>query len=153
MRKLSVLIATLFGVGYIPFFPGTAASFLTAAVVFILPVRIWDMIERDFFCYSIGLLLLIISALVSDEAEKELGKDNGKIVLDEFWGMIIAVLFLPKTLVNIIIALILFRVFDILKFWPVKLTEKLPGGLGIMADDILAGILANAGVRLLTMIT
>ena len=152
MRKLSVLTATLFGVGYFPFIPGTAASFLTAVLIFFIPAEIKNFIETDLLCLLIGVLLFLISLIVSDEAEKELGKDNGKIVLDEFWGMIIALLFLPKSLVNISIAFILFRVFDILKPWPVRLAEKLPGGLGIMADDILAGIIANAGVRLLTLI-
>jgi phosphatidylglycerophosphatase A len=148
MKKLSVFTATLFGVGYFPIFPGTAASFLTTVLIFVFPSRIQIMIETDVFCLVIGILLFLISVIVCDEAEKELGKDNRKIVLDEFWGMIIASLFLPKTLVNIAIAFILFRVFDILKFWPIKLVEKLPGGLGIMTDDILAGILANVGVRL-----
>ncbi len=152
MKKTIIFTATLLGIGYVPFFPGTIASLVTASLYFVVPEKILIFAETDIFAGFICLLLFVLSIFIMDEAESYLGKDNRKIVLDEFWGFIIAMLFIPKTLVNIVIAFILFRIFDIMKVWPVNKMEKINGGLGIMADDIMAGIYANVGVRILTEI-
>ena len=81
---------------------------------------------------------------MSHQAEKDLGKDSGHIVIDEFCGYLTAVLFIPKTPAWLIAAFILFRIFDIFKPPPIRKVERLiPGGAGIMLDDILAGIYAN----------
>lgn len=81
---------------------------------------------------------------VSDGAEKLLGKDSGNIVIDEVCGYAVSVLFVPKTGGYLIAAFILFRLFDILKPPPIrKIEQEVPGGIGIMLDDLLAGIYAN----------
>ncbi len=141
--KFSEYISTLFGIGYFPKAPGTAGTLFAAIVYFALP-------DHWFFGWqnsSLALIAIMVGSIISvffiSKAEEGLGHDNGKIVLDEFWGYFIAVLFLPKTLIIIVAAFILFRIFDILKPEPVNALQKLPKGWGVMADDIMAGVYAN----------
>ncbi len=93
--------------------------------------------------------VFILGVPVSHHAEKQLGKDSGHIVIDEFSGYLISVLFIPRSLGYLFAAFILFRIFDILKPPPIrKIEESVPGGAGIMADDVLAGIYANICLQL-----
>jgi len=89
--------------------------------------------------------IIIVSIYLADEAAKLLGKkDPGKVVCDEIAGFAAATLFIPFNLTNVILSFILFRFFDILKPYPVGLLDKrVPGGLGIVLDDVAAGIYAN----------
>ena len=89
------------------------------------------------------ILMSFISIYFITKAEVILGHDNGKIVIDEFFGYLVAVLFLPKTIWVILAAFALFRVFDILKPEPVNMLQKLPRGWGVMVDDLMAGLYAN----------
>ena len=150
MNKFSEYLSTLFGIGYFPKAPGTAGTLFAALLYFVLP-------DTWFYGWQISILALIailvgsvISVFFISKAEEGLGHDNGKIVLDEFWGYFIAVLFLPKTLIIIVAAFVLFRIFDILKPEPVNALQKLPKGWGVMADDIMAGIYANIVLQIMT---
>ena len=143
MNKFSEYLSTLFGIGYFPKAPGTVGTLFAAIVYFVLPNNWFYGWQNSIFALIIILIASVISVFFISKAEEGLGHDNGKIVLDEFWGYLIAVLFLPKTLVTIIAAFILFRIFDILKPEPVDVLQKLPKGWGVMADDIMAGIYAN----------
>ena len=138
--RLAKFFATLFGVGYIPKAPGTAGSLVALIVYLLLPGSI-------FISVFPGLAALIIITLmavkVSGAAERVMDHDDSRIVLDEFVGFFFAVLFLPKILVLAVIAFILFRVLDIFKPVPVNLVQKLTGGWGVVADDVLAGIITN----------
>ena len=137
IKKILESIATLGFIGYLPKAPGTFGSvppFLL--VVFIKP--------DDVLLLIFSAVVLILGILAAQRAEQVLGKDSGHIVIDEFCGYLIAVLFLPKTLAYLTAALILFRFFDILKPPPIRRIEKtVPGGAGVMMDDVLAGIYAN----------
>lgn len=88
---------------------------------------------------------IIIGITASDAAEKVIGEaDSGHIVIDEFMGFLVSVFYLPHTAGYLTAAFILFRVFDILKPFPIgKLEKDLSGGLGVMADDVLAGVCVN----------
>ncbi len=95
------------------------------------------------------LLLFSLGTWTSDEAERSLGKDSGHIVIDEFCGYLISVLFVPKTIGYLFAAFVLFRLFDIFKPPPIRNIEKaVPGGAGIMLDDVMAGIMANICIQL-----
>jgi phosphatidylglycerophosphatase A len=72
--------------------------------------------------------------------------DPSECVIDEVAGQLIACAFAPRTLLFYALAFLLFRLFDIVKPWPISAAERLPGGLGIMADDMIAGLLAGAVV-------
>ena len=135
-------IATLGFFGHIPFAPGTIGS-LCALSLFLLTN----------FTLTTHFTIIIIGGLIgiyaSEAAEKKLKeKDSKKIIIDEFIGFYISVLYIPKTLGLAISAFILFRFFDILKpLFISKLERTLSNGFGIMADDILAGIYANIVIQ------
>lgn len=135
--RISHAIATLGFLGYAPAAPGTfgsAAAFL--CVFFIAP---GDLGLALFFSLTMG-----VGVLASHEAEKLLGRDSRHIVIDEFCGSLLSLLFLPRTPGFILAAFVLFRAFDIVKPPPVRTIErKVPGGAGIMLDDVAAGVCAN----------
>ena len=91
----------------------------------------------------LGAALLSIGAISANVVEKIWGRDPGKINIDEIAGMVIALAGLPKTIWLWLTAFIIFRLLDIFKPFPIRSTERLPGGIGIMADDIMAGIYTN----------
>jgi len=143
-QKTIIFFATGGLIGFSPVAPGTFGSLAA------LPL-----------CGAISLMgvktaLVFVSALVllctwiAHAAERiEAHKDPKQVVVDEICGMAVTLFALPFTPVFIIGGFALFRVFDILKPFPIRWVEiKVPGGLGIMLDDILAGLLANALLRL-----
>jgi len=95
-----------------------------------------------------ALVLLVVTALgvwAADEAERALGaKDPGAIVVDEVAGMTLSVLALPPTAGVLVAGFLLFRLFDVLKPFPANVAQRLPGGLGVMTDDVIAGLYALA---------
>jgi phosphatidylglycerophosphatase A len=124
------------GVGHAPIAPGTVASALTAVVLWLLSASPPA---------QIGLLLvvLIVGTWAAHEAERALGaKDPGAIVVDEVAGMTISVLTLPLTLPVLVAGFVLFRIFDVVKPFPADVSQRLGGGVGVMIDDVIAGIYA-----------
>lgn len=116
--------------------PGTVASALTAALLWLLPLSAAS---------HLGLLavLVAVGTWAAHRAETVLGrKDPGPIVIDEVAGMTLAVLAMPLTPAVLGAGLLLFRLFDITKPPPAGAAERLPGGLGVMADDLVAGVYA-----------
>ena len=97
---------------------------------------------------SLGLLVVLALVLVvgtwaEDRAERLLGdKDPGAIVVDEVAGMIVSVLLLPRTGRVLLAAFVLFRVFDVTKPFPARTSQRLTGGIGVMVDDLIAGLYA-----------
>jgi phosphatidylglycerophosphatase A len=130
-------------VGRAPLAPGTVASALTAAILWLLNLS----------PLTLGALLIVVTALgtwAADEAERSLGggKDPGAIVVDEVAGMTLAVLAVPLTPLALSVAFVLFRVFDVVKPFPANVSQQLRGGLGVMVDDLIAGLYALALVLL-----
>jgi phosphatidylglycerophosphatase A len=130
-------IATLGPVGFAPKAPGTVGTAAALVIVALLKPSL-----------PLFLLLVIVSVVLgtvaSGRAEKVLGqKDSGHIVIDEVAGYFISMIFLPQTVGYFAAAFVLFRIFDILKPPPINRLQHFHGGVGVMADDIAAGILAN----------
>ncbi len=150
--NLPVIISTLFGTGYFPKMPGTAGTLIAALVYLLLPVKLFSSRENNVIFLICVLTLSLISVFFISKAEKKLGHDNNKIVLDEFLGYFIAVVFLPKTVLIAIFAFILFRFFDIFKPEPVNILQKLSAGWGVMADDLMAGVYTNISLQILIRI-
>ncbi|MFP4482605.1 MAG: phosphatidylglycerophosphatase A [Thermovirgaceae bacterium] len=127
--------STCLGIGFLTNMPGTVASAVAFLVYLLVPVPL--------------LIVLALGVLGGFAAQRyALGQsreDPSEVVIDEVIGTWIAVTGLPPGLG--LPALFLFRVFDIIKPFPVNTAEKLPGGLGIMADDVVAGLYANVIVR------
>jgi phosphatidylglycerophosphatase A len=136
--KILKNIATLSFAGYFPVAPGTCGSFI--AFAFFVLLKPSPLIHA-----LIVLLIIPIGTASSHIAEKLLkDKDSRHIVIDEFCGYFISVLFIRFSIVNALAAFFLFRFFDILKPFPINRIEKsFKGGIGIMADDVVAAIYAN----------
>lgn len=131
-------IATLGFIGYLPVAPGTFGT-LVALVFFIL-------LEPSPFTHIAILFITIPIGIISSHyAEKILNKkDSRHIVIDEFCGYLLSVIFIPYSIGYALAAFFLFRFFDILKPFPIKkMEESLSGGTGIMADDIMAALYTN----------
>jgi phosphatidylglycerophosphatase A len=136
-KKLSIIISTGIYTGYGKPFPGTWGTIPAWLIGYFL-------IGGD----QLGLIIVtiltfFISVWSAGETEEYFGHDSKKIVIDEWAGMFITFLFIPYSLTNYLIAFVLFRAFDVIKIYPVKQLEKLPGGWGVTMDDVAAGIYAN----------
>lgn len=147
--NLPVIISTLFGAGYFPKAPGTAGTLIATLVYLLLPPKLFGSLENNIIFLICVLIVSLISVFFISKAEKKLGHDNNKIILDEFLGYFIAVVFLPKTVLIAVFAFILFRFFDISKPEPVNVLQKLPAGWGVMADDLMAGVYTNISLQIL----
>jgi len=137
-KNIAEWIGTVFYLGKLPLAPGTWTS-LVATIV-------WYFIFKDLNVYFLPMVtfLLFILGIISSNVIIEDSKehDPSKIVIDEWVGQWLAFTLLPVTIQTGLIGFLAFRFFDILKPGPVKKMERLPKGLGVMADDVMAGILA-----------
>lgn len=150
--NLFTFLASLLGVGFIPFAPGTFGSLFAAGVYLLMPKSLFT--GQGWYWLGGGLLLLSgLAVWLSGKAEKTLGHDSPAIVIDEFCGYFVAVLLLPKSLLLAVYAIVLFRVFDIAKPFPINLSQRLPRGWGIVTDDLIAGVYANLTIQLIRSIT
>lgn len=131
------IVTTFFYVGYVPFAPGSVAS-LAGLFLFYL-------IKGNILLYIFFILLfLFLGLLLATKAEKLFNKKDARcIVIDEVLGMLLSLMFMPYDIKVVIIAFILFRIFDTLKPYPAGRLQNLPGSLGIMSDDIVAGLYTN----------
>ncbi len=149
LDRFSVYFSTLFGIGFFPKAPGTAGTFFALLIYLILPKYFFAEMSYQFILLGILSVLSIISVYFITKSEEKLGHDSSHIVIDEFIGYFVSVLFLPKTFMVGIVAFILFRIFDIFKPEPVDVLQKLPKGLGVLADDVMAGIYSNIILQIL----
>ena len=137
-RLIAEWIGTVFNIGKLPLAPGTWSSLAASLTWFFL----FDSVSP--IILPIITILLFITGIIACEKiindTKE--KDPSRIVIDEWVGQWIAFTFMPVNISILVIGLILFRIFDIFKPFPVKSMEKLSGGWGIMMDDVIAGIMA-----------
>jgi phosphatidylglycerophosphatase A len=134
------LISTCLGIGYIGKGAGTVAAVATCIVWYLTMAGGYP---PPYNAAGITIVITLIGVWSSSIVSKIWGDDPQKVVIDEAAGMCISLLFLPVNLKYVLSALILFRFFDIVKPLFIKRTEALPGGWGIMFDDVLAGIYAN----------
>jgi phosphatidylglycerophosphatase A len=135
-------IATVFGLGYIPFFPGTFGS------LFALALSLQLIFINSELSFAVPLFLLLFSLAAGFPAVKKLlesseDKDPKWIVIDEVAGQSVALLLSPPTFYSYLGAFILFRLFDIVKPFPIGRLERLRGAWGVIADDLLAGVFAG----------
>ena len=137
MNALYKLIASVFYIGYIPAVPGSVGSLAALFVCYFAK-------PAPQFMGGYILISLVLGLLTAGKAERIFGvEDAGRIVIDEFTGMLLSLYLLPSRISYGVAAFFLFRFFDIVKPKPIAQLEKLKGSLGIMADDIMAGLYAN----------
>jgi len=147
MKLAARLLATFFGVGLFPLVPGTAAS-AVAALGYKLALH---GLPGPLYILAVAALASAGGAAAGAYAAELRAADPGRIVVDEVCGQLVALAFLPPDWTAMAAAFVLFRVFDIIKPWPIRKLERLPGGWGIMADDIGAGLAAAVLGRLVLL--
>ena len=141
-ERAAFVFATGFGSGYSPFAPGTAGSAL--GLVFV-----WGMSALNLAGQIVAVLVVTAAAMIAaDIVAKSLGlKDPGLIVADEIAGMMVTMLAAPFTTKSVVLGFILFRIMDVVKPPPARQFEHFKGGVGIVADDLMAGVYANLALR------
>jgi len=145
MRRLVILLATWWGVGYVPRAPGTAGTIAAIPLYFLL--RLLPLYGYLACVLAIGL----VACWAAGEAERIFQEqDSQRIVIDEAVGFFITMAALPPTWPYLIGGFCLFRCFDILKPPPIRLIERtVKGGYGVVLDDVLAGIYAHIALRII----
>ncbi len=138
--KLYKFISSGLGIGYIGRGGGTVMA-IVCCMCWYLALAGRD--EHHYRSLFVTVAITIIGIYTGTKVEQDWGKDDKKVVIDEMSGMCISLLFLPVSIHVILAALVLFRFFDIAKPLYIRRLEVLPGGYGVMADDILAGIYSN----------
>jgi len=146
-EKLSLFFATGCYVGLFEIIPGTIGSAAALPICFLFSLlNIKAAIVGIFF-------FILFSILVADITEKIVSqKDPGCIVIDEYAGMLVTFLGIQFTWVSAVFGFFIFRFFDILKPVPIRTIErKLPGGAGVVLDDVLAGVFSNIALRIILL--
>lgn len=137
------LFGSGFYTGFLPVAPGTFGS-LTALIIYLLP----GFENPSLMIFMISLFILI-GLPIADKFELLYGKDPAQFTIDEFVGMWITLLFVPKKIWWILLAFLIWRALDITKPFPARKLEALKGGWGVMLDDIMAGIYSFISVQLI----
>lgn len=151
------LAITTFGVGYLPLAPGTWGSIVGVIIYLVYKISIVPIIGQNFssfFALTAILLVVfcIVGILASARVEKLLNnKDPQIIIVDEIMGQLIVFAFVPFGIswTLVIAGFVLFRLFDIWKPYPVRNFESLPNGIGVCADDIVAGVYGGVCLSIL----
>jgi phosphatidylglycerophosphatase A len=146
-RFLVTLFGSFFYTGFFPIAPATFASFVWLLFWLFLPGGHW----MTHWVVITGLIP--VAVILSGIMEGYYGEDASPIVIDEIVGMQITLMLSPVSIRAGLAGFILFRIFDIAKPFPVGRSQGLPGGLGVVTDDVLAGLYALAGMALLSHFT
>lgn len=146
--RLGLFIATCGYLGYVPVAPGTFGS--AAGLVVLAAVR-WS--GSPALELTVIILLFAVGVWSANAAERHFGGvDPAPVILDEVVGMLITLAFLPVNITGAVVGFLLFRLFDVVKPWPANRLEAVRGGLGVMADDAMAGVYGNVAMRLLVVV-
>ena len=137
LNKFIVNFCTLFNLGFIKFMPGTFGSLVSLPIGYI----ILKLFGFWIFILIITLLLVISYYAIAKYLIAKKSKDPKEIIIDEFIGQFIALIFIPDTILGLLVSFLLFRFFDITKLYPINKAEKIPGAIGVLADDVVAGLM------------
>ena len=146
MTSVAVALATVFGVGYIPIAPGTFGS--------LAGLLLWVFLPESPSAQLVAIVMLFVAGSWSGSiAERHFGRtDPGQVVIDEVMGMLITLFLNPVGWRGATVAFFVFRAADVVKPYPANQLERLPGGIGVMADDGMAAVYANLAVRAMLLI-
>jgi phosphatidylglycerophosphatase A len=133
-------------VGYVPIAPGTAGSAVGLLLWAVLPAS--AVVQTP-----VILGMLVVGSITGTVAERHFNKQDPRhVVLDEVMGMLITLYLIPVGWIGATIGFLLFRAADVVKPFPANRLERLPGGLGVMADDAMAAVYANLALRLVLLV-
>jgi phosphatidylglycerophosphatase A len=142
VTSAALAFATVLGVGYIPVAPGTFGSLAGLVVWAALP-------SSALAQFAFILVLFVVGSWSGGVAERHFGRtDPGQVVIDEVMGMLVTLFLNPVGWRGAAVAFLLFRAADVVKPYPANRLERLPGGIGVMADDGMAAVYANLVLRL-----
>src|SRR5438876_1741518 len=146
MSRVALAVATVLGVGYVPFAPGTFGS--------AVGVMVWWLLPASPIVQAIAIGALFAAGSWSGTvAERHFGTtDPSAVVIDEVMGMLVTLFLAPVGWRGALCGFFLFRVADVLKPYPANRLERVPGGVGVMADDAMAAVYANLALRLVVAI-
>ena len=144
MRTIAKIIATAGGIGFLYKGGGTAAAVVFCIAWYFIPIG-------PVYQALLLIVLLAVGTWSATKMESVWEHDSNKIVIDEVAGMMITLAFLPNNWMYIVTGCVLFRFFDIVKPLGIKRAESLPRGIGVMADDVVAGIYAQLILRAIMM--
>jgi phosphatidylglycerophosphatase A len=140
--RVALALATACGVGYVPLAPGTFGSAVGLVLWFALP-RV-GVVQA-----AVILALFVAGSWSGSVAERHFGRrDPGEVVVDEVMGMLATLILNPVGPAGALAGFVLFRIMDVVKPFPARRLEHLHGGVGIMADDLMAAVYANLALRL-----
>lgn len=143
MDRLGVFLATCAHVGYVPVAPGTFGSAAGLGLLWLLRMTGSRSVEG-----AVILAVLLAGVWSAGAAERHFrGVDPGQVVIDEVFGMLVTLAFVPVGVGGAVVGFIVFRILDIVKPWPARRLEALHGGWGIMADDGMAALYGNLIMR------
>jgi phosphatidylglycerophosphatase A len=148
------LLATGGALGYAPLAPATVGSLGSAVLFwFLLPEIAPGGSPLAYATMAVSIAAFVAMAIwVAGTAERALGHDSRKIVIDEFAGYLVAVAFLPKTFLVYALAFVMFRVLDVLKPFPARRMEDAGGGVGVVLDDVVVGAYTNVLIRIMLLV-
>lgn len=140
--RLALAVATSLGVGYVPVASGTFGS--AAGLL------LWAVLPSTLVVQATAIVVLfVVGSWSGSVAERHFGRtDPGEVVVDEVMGMLLTLFLTGVGWTGAVAGFFLFRIFDIVKPFPARRLEHLPGGVGIMADDAMAAIYANVALRI-----
>jgi len=143
VNRIALAISTTLGIGYVPFAPGTFGS--AAGLV------LWALLPAPPIAQAAAIVLIFATGSWSGSiAERHFRRtDPGQVVIDEVLGMLITLFLNPVGWMGAALGFLLFRAADIVKPYPANRLERLPGGIGIMADDAMAAVYANVALRVI----
>jgi phosphatidylglycerophosphatase A len=143
MGRLAIFICSFGYVGFVPIAPGTVGSAVGVLVYVVcrgIGISYWEL--------PLIVGLFVAGVIATGPCEQALGcVDPGPVVIDEVMGMLITLFLIPVGWGGMLIGFLLFRVLDIVKPFPARQLERLHGGFGVMADDVMAAIYANLLLR------
>jgi phosphatidylglycerophosphatase A len=143
MKRLGVVVATVGGAGLFPFAPGTVGS--AAGVLLYFLTASWPVVWQAALVVGVA----IVGTWAGGVAARHFGReDPGQVVIDEVAGQLVTFFATGVGHHGLLAGFLIFRVFDIVKPWPARQFERFPGGAGIMADDLMAGVYGNLLLRI-----
>jgi phosphatidylglycerophosphatase A len=146
ITRFALAIASVLGIGYIPVAPGTFGS--AAGLV------VWAVLPQAALTHAVAIVALFaVGSWAGTVAEHHFQRtDPGQVVIDEVMGMLVTLFMNPVGWAGAFGAFLLFRLFDVIKPFPANRLERLPGGVGVMADDGMAAVYANVALRLILIV-
>jgi phosphatidylglycerophosphatase A len=142
MNRTALFIATAGGAGYAPIAPGTAGSLVGLALYWL--ATSWSTQALA----TVLIVIIVFGTWAGSVAAARFGrKDPGAVVIDEVAGQMLTLAGTGVGAAGMAVGFLVFRVYDVLKPWPADRLESLPGGVGIMADDLMAGLYANLTIQ------